>query len=102
MQHTFLQTNRNPETRISAFNPMKTYSISHRMLVFACGVASYLLTLGVLAYMAGFLGNFIVPKPLDAAAQIPFWPALLTNFGLLLLFSIQHSVMARPAFKSWW
>jgi len=72
------------------------------MLVFAYGVASYLLTLGVLAYMAGFLGNFIVPKPLDAAAQIPFWPALLTNCGLLLLFSIQHSVMARPGFKTWW
>jgi protein-S-isoprenylcysteine O-methyltransferase Ste14 len=81
---------------------MKSYSITHRTLVFLYGIASYILTLGIFAYTAGFLGNFLVPKPLDAPAQVPFWPALLINLGLVALFSVQHSVMARPAFKRWW
>ena len=32
----------------------------------------------------------------------PFWEALAIDLGLLGLFAIQHSVMARPAFKRWW
>jgi protein-S-isoprenylcysteine O-methyltransferase Ste14 len=82
---------------------MKTnYSILHRSAVFAYGVASYLVTLVTFGYIAGFMGNFLVPKPLDAPATGPFWPALLINLGLITLFSLQHSVMARPAFKKWW
>lgn len=82
---------------------MKTsYSIVHRLAVFAYGVATYVVTLATFAYTAGFMGNFLVPKPLDAPATGPFWPALLINLALLTLFSVQHSVMARPAFKQWW
>lgn len=82
---------------------MKTPSSAiHRIAVFAYGVVSYAISLGVFVYTAGFLGNFLVPKPLDAPVAGPFWPALLVNLGLLALFCLQHSVMARPAFKRWW
>jgi protein-S-isoprenylcysteine O-methyltransferase Ste14 len=82
---------------------MKTnYSILHRIAVFAYGVASYVMALAVFVYIAGFLGNFLVSKPLDSPAVAPFWQALFVNVGLLVLFSVQHSVMARPAFKRWW
>lgn len=82
---------------------MKTnHSILHRSAVFAYGVASYLVALVTFAYIAGFMGNFLVSKPLDASATGPFWNALLINLGLITLFSVQHSVMARPAFKKWW
>lgn len=82
---------------------MKTsYSLLHRSLVFAYAVAAYLVALATFGYTAGFIGNFLVPKTLDATANTPFWASLLTNLGLIAVFGVQHSVMARPAFKRWW
>ena len=50
----------------------------------------------------GFVGNLLVPKAIDGALEVPMWQAILTNLGLIVLFGIQHSVMARPWFKEWW
>lgn len=82
---------------------MKTnYSLIHRLLVFAYGVASYAVFFVTFLYAAGFIGNFVVPKSIDSPAAVPFWQALFVNLGLLALFAVQHSIMARPAFKRWW
>jgi methanethiol S-methyltransferase len=50
----------------------------------------------------GFVGNLWVPKSIDSAREVPLGLALLTDALLLTAFAIQHSVMARPAFKRWW
>lgn len=73
-----------------------------RWLFFAYGVASYLLFLATYAYMAGFVGNFLVPKSLDRPAVELTVAAVAVNLLLLALFAVQHSVMARPAFKRIW
>jgi protein-S-isoprenylcysteine O-methyltransferase Ste14 len=73
-----------------------------RHLIFLYGLVCYAAFFVASIYAAGFLGNFLVPKSIDAQATMPFWQALLVDLGLLALFAVQHSVMARPAFKRWW
>lgn len=73
-----------------------------RILFFAYGLMCYVMFLGVFAYAAGFIGNFLVPRTLDVGPETPLGWAILINIGLLALFGVQHSVMARPTFKRWW
>ncbi len=73
-----------------------------RITSFMYGVLSYVVSLACFAYLAGFLVNVGVPKAMDSPATAPLGTALLIDLGLLLLFGLQHSVMARPGFKRAW
>lgn len=70
-----------------------------RRLVLAYAVASYFVFLATFLYSIGFIGNLWVPRSIDSPALVPLGHALLVNLGLLAGFALQHSVMARPAFK---
>lgn len=71
-------------------------------MIVGYGAAAYVAFLGVFAYTVGFVGNVAVPRGIDEGAPGPVALALLVNAGLLGLFAVQHSVMARPWFKRWW
>ena len=73
-----------------------------RSLVFLYGILSYAVFFGVYLYAIGFVGNFLVPRSIDSAAEGSFIASLVIDLALLLAFAMQHSVMARPAFKRWW
>jgi protein-S-isoprenylcysteine O-methyltransferase Ste14 len=72
-----------------------------RIIVFAYGLFSYGLFFAAFLYLIGFLGNLFVPKGIDDGMAAPTASALLINLCLVALFGLQHSVMARPAFKRW-
>lgn len=73
-----------------------------RWLVLSYGVASYALFLAVFLYLCGWIGGFGVPTRLDGPASGPITTSLAVDGALIVLFGLQHSVMARPGFKRWW
>ena len=69
--------------------------------IFLYRVLAYVLFLATIGYCVAFFGNFFVARTIDAAAIVPVNEALLVNVGLLTLFGLQHSGMARHSFKRW-
>lgn len=74
-----------------------------RTLIFVYGILCYLI--GATAYFigfGGFLANLLGPYSIDKGKTAPFFLALLINMGLIVLFGLPHSLMARRGFKQWW
>jgi protein-S-isoprenylcysteine O-methyltransferase Ste14 len=81
---------------------LEDLSMVKRLAFLAYGVVAYLVFLGTFLYAIAWVGGFAVPTRLDGAPVAPFWPSLAIDAGLLAVFAIQHSVMARRWFKEWW
>jgi protein-S-isoprenylcysteine O-methyltransferase Ste14 len=66
------------------------------------GVLCYGVAVATMLYAVGFIGNIGVPRSLDSPSTGSLLEAALVNLALLVVFGLQHSVMARPGFKRWW
>src|SRR5262245_26475269 len=77
-------------------------SVAGRAAILLYGVAAYLFFGAVFVYTIGFVGGFVVPRQIDNGRVVDPLSAVIVDVVLLALFALQHSVMARPAFKRWW
>jgi protein-S-isoprenylcysteine O-methyltransferase Ste14 len=74
-----------------------------RGLFLVYGVLAHLLFCAAIIYGIGFVGDMaLVPKGIDDGTPTTVVQAVIVNVLLLLLFAVQHNVMARPWFKNWW
>ena len=81
---------------------MNSSNLATRLIAFGYGVVCYAIFFATFLYAIAFIGNFGLERTLDAPVDTPLGLALLINLGLLAVFALQHSVMARPAFKRIW
>jgi protein-S-isoprenylcysteine O-methyltransferase Ste14 len=65
------------------------------------GVGAYLSFYGAYFYLMAFTAN-VAPHSVSGTPSLPPLPAALIDVSLIILFGLQHAIMARPGFKSWW
>lgn len=76
-------------------------SFGYRVAIFAFGVLAYALGVGALVALV-LISVGVLPFTGGPIGTLPLPAALALDLGLLVLFGVQHSVMARPAFKARW
>ncbi|HIF17779.1 MAG TPA: hypothetical protein EYG50_10525 [Cycloclasticus sp.] len=70
-----------------------------RALVMLYGVVCYFAFFVVFVYFMGFVGDVFVPVSISSEVEVYSQNALMINIGLMLMWGVQHSVMARGWFK---
>ncbi|TNE57765.1 MAG: isoprenylcysteine carboxylmethyltransferase family protein [Sphingomonadales bacterium] len=74
-----------------------------RAIVMLVSLVCYAAFFASFVYLVGWVGGFdFMPTHIDKGPSAAPTTAALINVGLIALFGIQHSVMARPGFKSAW
>src|SRR5262249_6681715 len=73
-----------------------------RIFILLYGIAAYLTFFAAFLYSVGFVGNLALPTTVDRGRVSAPLQAIAIDLALLLLFALQHSVMARALFKRWW
>lgn len=71
------------------------------ILMFLYSIIAYLIAFASLLFWILSVSNLIPGISIDRSPETSFSIALIKNIGLVALFGIQHSIMARRPFKKW-
>ena len=66
------------------------------------GIACHLLFLVIAVWLQAFVGDLFLTRSIDRGPTTRLPMAIAINTMLVVGFGLQHSIMARPAFKRWW
>ncbi len=86
---------------ISGSTPAGGSGFLCRSLVLAYGLLCYAIFFLVFVYFIAFVMDLAVPRSVDRGPEAPPLLAALTNLGLISVFAMQHTIMARSGFKQW-
>jgi protein-S-isoprenylcysteine O-methyltransferase Ste14 len=70
------------------------------LLVFVYALLCYAIGMGGLVLFILYQGDLLIPHTVNSGASVALQAGLLMNIMLMLLWGVQHSVMARPGFKA--
>ncbi len=73
-----------------------------RAFILLYGLFAYVLAVASFVYLGASLAGIAVPNAIDAPRTGPLHIALVVDVLLIGVFALQHTVMARPAFKRRW
>lgn len=74
-----------------------------RTMQMGFALVAYAVFFATFLYLIAFVGDLpIVPVTVDRGPAATLGTALAVNLGLIALFGLQHSAMARQGFKRWW
>ena len=73
-----------------------------KRLAFIYGMCSFLLFNATIVFFIFFISPIFDRQLIDMGTEVAFAQAIFINGLLMILFGIQHSVMARPQFKQGW
>jgi protein-S-isoprenylcysteine O-methyltransferase Ste14 len=73
-----------------------------RFIAFLYGVVAYFAFFGVFLYAVGFVSDLVISKTIDSGMPAPLMESVIVDILLMSIFALQHSVMARKPFKTWW
>ena len=74
-----------------------------RAAILLFSAISYAIFFATFLYLIAFVGDLpFAPRTVDLGPDAPIAAAIGINVGLIALFGLQHSVMARPGFKRMW
>ena len=69
----------------------------------AFAIIAYAIFFATFLYLIAFVGDLeLAPRTVDVGPDSPLAIAVAVDVGLIALFGLQHSVMARQGFKRWW
>jgi methanethiol S-methyltransferase len=89
-------------SQVQSIGPEVRANRALKIIALLYGIIAYTASLATILYTIGFVMGMAVPKSIDTGTRTSPIEALLVNLVLMLLFAIQHSVMARKSFKQWW